>query len=147
MQEIGKRFFNFLKRSVCERSKYTPHVSSDRYGAEKPGEERYCSNCHILVYDNSCPVCGRKGLRQPDAEDYCFLSEFDPVWSGVFEDVLSQNAVPYLTENALGSGLAARMGNMLESVRFYIRYAHYHRGKELEQELFSGVPLDEEEFD
>ena len=65
----------------------------------------------------------------------------------MFEDVLSQNAVPYLTENALGSGLAARMGNMLESVRFYIRYAHYHRGKELEQELFSGVPLDEEEFE
>ena len=139
--------FKCLERFAHGQTEDAAGESRNQSEAEKSGAERYCSNCHVLLHDSRCPVCGRKELKTPDANDYCFLTEQDSIWSGVFEDVLRQNEVPLLTENALGAGLAARMGNMLESVRFYVPYAHFHRAKVLEQELFSGVPLSEEDFE
>lgn len=107
-----------------------------RYEAERSRTERYCPNCHILVRDTRCPRCDRKWLEEPNPNDYCFLTERDILWAGLFEDALRQNAIPYLTENTLGAGLAAKIGTAAGSVRFYVRYAYYHRSKELEESLF-----------
>lgn len=48
-----------------------------RYEAELAQVERYCPNCHILVRDTRCPLCDKKWLEEPKAEDYCLLTEKD----------------------------------------------------------------------
>lgn len=108
-----------------------------RYEAERASVERYCPNCHMLVRDIRCPRCGRKWLEEPGSNDYCFLTQKDALWAGVLEDALRQNGIPYLTENTMGAGLAIKAGTMLGSVRFFVRYAHYHVAKDLETMLFT----------
>lgn len=147
------RFINYyIDRTIYERlERYADDKSQQmttaverilddyltRYEAEIASVERYCPNCHILVRSTRCPRCDKKWLEEPNPNDYCFLTEKDSLWAGVLEDCLRQNAVPYLTENTIGAGLTAKMGSMLESVRFYVRYAYYHQAKALEEELFA----------
>ena len=118
--------------------------SLTRYEQEAASVERYCPNCHVLVHALRCPVCDRKWLEPPMQEDYCFLGEKDSVWAGVLEDCLRQNGIPYLTQNALGAGLTSKMGTMFERTKFYVRYAHYRKAQELEEELFQ-APLEDHE--
>ena len=116
-----------------------------RYERETALTERYCSNCHILVKAARCPVCGKRWLDVPRPEDYCFLTERPYVWAGLLEDALRQNEIPYLTENTMGAGLTSKIGNMLESVRFYVPYACLGQAEALMEELFTAKPQEPEE--
>lgn len=113
-----------------------------RYEAELARTERYCPSCHILVRDTLCPVCGKRWLEEPQMDDYCYLTEKEALWAGVLQDCLRQNGIPHLTESALGAGLTAQIGTMLETVKFYVRYRHYSQAKELEAELFAAEAAD-----
>lgn len=118
-----------------------------RYETEIASIERYCPNCHVLVRNTRCHICDKRWLEEPTPDDYCFLTEKDSVWSGVLEDCLRQNAIPYLTQNTMGAGLTAKLGTMLEQTKFYVCYAFYYKAKELEAELFSSasIAIDEED--
>ena len=118
-----------------------------RYETEIASVERYCPNCHILIRNTRCPVCDKRWLEEPTPEDYCFLTEKDSVWAGVLEHCLRQNAIPYLTQNTMGAGLTAKMGTMMERIKFYVRYASWRKAKELETELFSSDSLEIDEED
>ena len=111
-----------------------------RYEAEISQVERYCPNCHVLVRSTRCPICDKKWLDKPSPDDYCFLAEKGAIWSGVLEDCLKQNSIPYLTQNTMGAGLTAKAGSMFETTKFYVRYAFYQQAKELEEELFTAKP-------
>ena len=158
------RFINYyIDRSIFERleryadDKGQPVTAAlerileeqlDRYEAELAAMQNYCPNCHTLVRGTRCPVCDKKWLEPPKGEDYCYLTEKDIVWAGVLEDCLRQNGIPYLTQNTLGSGLTAKMGTLMESVRFFVRYAYFEKAKLLEEELFHAgatVQFEEEE--
>lgn len=117
----------------------------DRYEAELASLQNYCPNCHMLVQGTRCPVCDKKWLEPPKSEDYCFLVEKELVWAGVLEDCLRQNEIPYLTQNVLGAGLTAKMGSMMESVKFFVRYGYYEKAKLLDEELFSAGAVAEHE--
>ena len=41
----------------------------------------YCERCNRLVYKDRCPGCGRKDLRIPQQDDFCFLTEPEHLWS------------------------------------------------------------------
>lgn len=147
------RFINYyIDRTIYERlERYADDKSQQmttalerildeyltRYESEIASVERYCPNCHMLVRDTRCPRCDKKWLEEPKANDYCFLTEREMIWSGVLEDCLRRNGVPYLTENRIGAGMTAKIGSMMESVRIYVRYAWYHQAKALEEELFT----------
>lgn len=153
------RFINYyIDRNIYERlERYADDKSQQmtsalerilddfltRYEAEIAQVERYCPNCHVLVRDTCCPVCDKRWLEEPKADDYCYLTEKDSVWAGVLADCLRQNVVPYLTQNTLGAGLTAKMGSMFETVKFYVRYAYYQQAKALEEELFAASSNDE----
>lgn len=110
----------------------------DRYEAELASRQNYCPNCHLLVPGTRCPVCDRKRLEPPREADYCFLTEKKFVWAGVLEDCLRQNGIPYLTQNVMGAGLTARIGPMMETVKFFIPYGCYEKARLLDEELFRG---------
>lgn len=147
------RFINYyIDRTIYERlERYAEDKSQQmttalerildehltRYEAEQSSVERYCPNCHILVRSTRCPRCDKRWLEEPGYNDYCFLTDREVIWAGVFEDCLRLNGIPYLTENTIGAGLAAKIGTTVGSVRFYVRYGYFHRAQALEEELFS----------
>lgn len=108
-----------------------------RYEAEIVHTQRYCPICHLVVEDTRCPRCGRRWLEEPKPEDYCFLAEKDALWAGVLEDCLRRSGIAYLTQNVLGAGLTSKMGTMLETVKFYVRFSDYAQAQQLLEGLFS----------
>lgn len=153
---IDRRIFERLEQYAAEKGQQMTTAIEriledhlDRYEAErtvKGGTTMYCPNCNVLVTGTSCPICGNRNIREPMAKDYCFLVEKELIWAGALEDILSQNGIPFTTQNVLGAGLAAKMGPALERTRFYVPFSHYEAARELEQEFFSaemdGVELD-----
>ena len=97
----------------------------------------YCPNCYILFDEPRCPSCGRKKVRAPQENDPCYLITKDHIWSGVLEDILRQNDIPYYKQGALGAGLTAKFGSINEHFRFYVPYACLEKAKELCISLFA----------
>lgn len=97
----------------------------------------YCPNCNVLMKSTHCPICGSKDIREPHADDYCFLAEKELIWAGALADILKQNEIPYVTRNVLGAGLAARVGPAQERTRFYVPFADHATAQALEQEFFN----------
>ena len=62
----------------------------------------YCERCNRLVYKQKCPGCGRKDLRMPQYDDFCYLTEPEPLWTQALKDLLQDNGVEYLTRNVFG---------------------------------------------
>lgn len=149
------RFINYyIDRSIYERlERYAEDRSQpmttalerildehlSRCEAELAATQRYCPSCHILVWNNRCPKCDRRSLASPEPDDYCLLTQRDSLWAGVLEDCLRQNQIPYLTQSAMGAGMTAKMGILQETIRFYVRYAHFAQAKRLEEEFFSAA--------
>lgn len=97
----------------------------------------YCQKCKVVFADTVCPSCGSaRHAREPRPEDPCFLIERGQPWSGMLSDVLRQHDIPALTSGRIGAGLAARVGTMLESTRFYVRFDDLERAGALVDELF-----------
>ncbi len=96
----------------------------------------YCEKCNRITDGGKCPSCGRKNLRLPRMEDFCFLSEQTPLWVQSLQDLLRDNGVEYVTRNVYGVA-HAKMTGVPERVRFFVRYGQYHQAKELEQAFFS----------
>ena len=70
----------------------------------------YCERCSRLVYKEKCPGCGRKDLRMPGYDDFCFLTEPDALWVQALKDLLQDNGVEYLTRNVYGVGMMTKTG-------------------------------------
>ena len=88
------------------------------------------------MYCEKCPNCRKGRVRQVKAEDPCYLTEKSSPFSGMLEDVLRQNGIPFLTGGRLGAGLSTYVGTILEVTRFYVRWSDLGRGRELVEELF-----------
>ena len=104
-----------------------------------PGEVNfkvYCEKCKHLFEGECCPNCRRSRVRQARPDDPCFLTEKGAPWNGMLADVLRQNDIPFLTDGRMGAGLAARVGTMLESNRFYVRQDDLERAERIVDELF-----------
>ena len=97
----------------------------------------YCQKCRLLFEGHSCPSCGKdRHARSPEASDPCFLIERGEPWSSMLADVLKQHGIPAIVSGRMGAGLATRVGSLLESSRFYVRYDDYERANAIVDELF-----------
>ena len=105
--------------------------------------EKFCPNCHILIQGDCCPVCFRKELYTPVAEDFCLLTEQEVPWAGVLAECLDDHGIAYTQENAVGAWLSSRMGVAFERKRFYVPYEKMEEAKALVEELFHGETEDE----
>lgn len=107
----------------------------------------YCERCQQIVEEVSCPTCNSsRHLREPKEKDPCFLTEQDFIHTGILEDVLGQNNIPYLRKNVLGAGMAIKVGPMHERGRFFVPCELLPKAQELVQDLFSedgeSVPME-----
>ena len=96
----------------------------------------YCERCSRLVYKEKCPDCGRRDLRMPGPEDFCFLTEPEALWVQALCDLLGDNGVEYLTRNVHGAALITKTG-LPQRTRFFVRYRDYQKAKELNEAFFS----------
>ncbi len=98
----------------------------------------YCSKCQTIVEENmKCPFCGNKKLRQPEPGDICFLTEAEPIPSGILKDVLDQKRIPVLSNSSIGAGMSMRAGAMFERIKLFVRYENLSDAKQIIEELFA----------
>ena len=96
----------------------------------------YCERCNRLVYKEKCPGCGRRDLRLPGPEDFCFLTEPEPLWTQALKDLLQDNGVEYLARNVHGAGMVTKTG-IPQRVRFFVRCRDYETAKALNEAFFN----------
>ena len=96
----------------------------------------YCERCNRLVYKPKCPGCGRKDLRLPRDDDFCFLTEPEHLWTQALRDLLQDNGVEYVTRNVHGAGMVAKTG-IPQRVRFFVRFLDHQSAKELNEAFFN----------
>ena len=99
----------------------------------------YCEKCRRIIETDRCPVCKRSKVREPGPDDLCLLTEQDYLFSGMLEDVLKQNGIPFLKKEVLGAGLAIKVGPMLERSRFYVPFELLESASAVADELL-GAP-------
>ena len=97
----------------------------------------YCEKCSRIIDTDRCPYCKSRRVREPGPKDPCFLAERDYITTGILEDILKQNAVPYLKKDVMGAGMAIKVGPMLERSRFYVPYDQLETAESIVDELFS----------
>ena len=103
----------------------------------------YCEKCNRIIETDRCPFCKNSKVREPEAKDPCFLTEQPYLSSGILEDLLKQNNIPYLKKDVMGAGMAIRVGPMFEMSRFYVSYDQLGGVQEVIGNLFP--PADETE--
>ena len=99
----------------------------------------YCEKCNRIMEGDRCPVCKSRKIREPEANDPCYLTEQDYISSGILEDMLKQNDIPYLKKDVMGAGMAIKVGPMLERSRFYVPYEHLSNAQAILEYLFSAA--------
>ena len=78
----------------------------------------YCERCNCLVFREKCPGCGRTDFRVPQYDDFCFLTEPEPLWVQALKDLLGDNGVEYVTRNVHGAGMIeARVRKCINYIR------------------------------
>ena len=114
----------------------------DVYEADE-GDILYCSGCQLTFSGgDKCPSCGSRKVRPVRPEDICFLTEAEPIPTGMLQDVLKQHQIPALTSSTVGAGMAMKAGNVFERIKFFVRYEHLEKAKQFAAELFD--PADNE---
>lgn len=105
----------------------------------------YCEKCSRIIEADRCPVCRSRRIREPQAKDPCYLTEQDYISSGILEDVLKQNNIPYLKKGVMGAGMAVKVGPMLERSRFYVPFDQLSSAEAVMEDLFSAAEEAEDE--
>lgn len=95
----------------------------------------YCANCQTAYEEERCPCCGSRKGRPAAPEDICFLAEEDSLQAGILEDFLKQEGIPALKKSTVGAGMAMKTGAIFERFRFYVRYEHLEKARELLEEI------------
>ena len=57
----------------------------------------YCENCHLLCEWPVCGYCGTRPLREPRADDYCFLSSRNEPWAQMLAELLQEERIAVVT--------------------------------------------------
>lgn len=104
----------------------------------------YCENCMALVYENQCPSCGTKKLREAKENDPVYLITKDAILSASIEDILNQNEIPCQKRGILGEGIISRLGYTFETYHFFVPFGAYKKSKELLYNFFENEDKDEE---
>ena len=105
--------------------------------SQKEDRKMYCEKCKRIIDGERCPACKSRKVREPQADDLCLLTEQDYISSGILEDVLKQNNIPFLKKEVMGAGLAIKVGPMLDRSRFYVMYDILDKARPIVDDLFA----------
>ena len=66
-----------------------------------------------------------------------FLTSKPPMFSGMLEDILKQNGIPYIKKSTVGAGLAWKLPHS-EHFNFFVPKELHEKAKELLAHYFEG---------
>ena len=96
----------------------------------------YCEKCHTLCDENSCPVCGNKALREPEHDDFVFLTERAPMWAEMLRAAMDDTGIPSAYQPLLGMGVTFGAGKTLDRHQIFVPYEHLQAARDVMLALF-----------
>lgn len=119
-----------------------------RFTTEKEANGMYyCENCHLLCEWPVCGYCGTRPLREPRADDYCFLSSRNEPWAQMLAELLQEERIAVVTRPVPQRGFGYS-GERSAYTELFVPFPELERAKELERALLTSEPSfpeDEEE--
>lgn len=104
----------------------------------------YCENCHLLCEWPVCGYCGTRPLREPRADDYCFLSSRNEPWAQMLEELLKEERIPVVSRPVSRRGFGYS-GERSAYTELFVPYRELEHAKELERALMTSEPSYPEE--
>lgn len=95
----------------------------------------YCERCHVMTEEDGCPVCGTTQVRTVRGDDYCFLVEKEDMWAKMLVEILEDNGVHPVCQDALDVVMVIR-GGAKSRQSIYVPYRHWELAQELMQAAF-----------
>lgn len=86
----------------------------------------YCEKCHTLSKEIICSKCGNNELREPNAEDFCFLVCVNDYLGKMFIQSCKNEGIE-LTYKPVGNGVRSYWALSLGNYELYVQYAHYNK--------------------
>ena len=96
----------------------------------------YCENCHLLCEWPVCGYCGTRPLREPRADDYCFLSSRNEPWAQMLAELLQEERIAVVTRPVPQRGFGYS-GERSAYTELFVPFPELERAKELERALLS----------
>ena len=97
----------------------------------------YCGRCKIVFecHENTCKLCGKRRLKEPAPADIVFLTRRNSApLAGMLEDILTQNEIPFLRQEAPGKIPMAVFG-VAFYFDYYVHFGNLEKAKELNELL------------
>jgi len=98
----------------------------------------YCEKCHTLNEQDCCQSCGKNNLRNPDKNDYCFLTEVDSMFGEMLNGILEYENIPYSSLPS-GNGIRSSLGLKLENYKIFVAYDFFDRAEEILNEILINI--------
>lgn len=98
----------------------------------------YCENCNELTQDSVCPKCG-KPTRQAQADDLCYLSDFNELTRSMFVDALKESGTECV---AVPVFEGASYSNTPAYFKVYVRNEDYAAATQIFDGIWGGETPD-----
>ena len=105
----------------------------------------YCENCHLLSEEPICDYCGSSDLRQPQADDFCYLTTRTTPWYEILLDVLYDNGIPWVVRPVRPTAVTVYLGMAAERNEIFVPFSKLEQARELEASVFQADTVVEEE--
>ena len=98
----------------------------------------YCKMCMATAPSGTerCPQCGYKKIKEIKDNDAVYLTGKNFVLSGILEDVLTKNGIPYLKKGATRIAIMGQIDNGTARAAFFVPFGCYKKAVELLIECF-----------
>lgn len=93
----------------------------------------YCEKCNLLNKTETCSHCKSKNLRAPLENDLCFFVELDNTRATMFEQLLKNNDVLFVSSPS-GFSVATRVS---ANKKYFILYKDFDVAHDIYQTLFA----------
>lgn len=90
----------------------------------------YCENCHTLSKEIICSSCGNNKLREPKAEDFCFLVCVNDFFAEMFIQSCKNQGIECVYK-PVGNGVRSHMALTLGNYELYVQYDHFNEALDI----------------
>lgn len=101
---------------------------------------------HAIYKHRICNYIKRNNLEREKEPDYVYLCEKEAIYAGMLSDILTQNNIPFITNNVLGAGITSKIGYAAEIIRFFVHKDYLETAKELAEIYLSNEKTTKEEI-
>ena len=92
----------------------------------------FCEKCNRLTESDRCDICGKKKLRKPEDDDFCFFVSLHSGQAHYFEENLKLENIP-VALIGYGTPTSARTSSYF---KIYLPYGSFERAAEIYNTIF-----------